>query len=106
MTVGGVICGYCCTGSEKMAIAPAIEMTIEMTIASRVRVMKRSEIMIPPPTGWPSLGCTVMPSARRWIPWTTTCSPPFKPVVTAQPLPTRAPVSMRRCETVLSLPSR
>src|SRR5690606_16777757 len=45
-TVGGAICGYCWMGSEKTAIVPAIEMMIEMTMASLVREMKRFEIIV------------------------------------------------------------
>src|SRR5690606_30290576 len=60
----------------------------------------------PVPIGWPWLGCTLMPSASRWTPCTTTSSPPSSPSVTAQPFSTRAPVSMRRWATVCSSSSR
>ena len=44
-TCGGTMSGNCATGSAPSAITPAIEMTIEMTIASRGRWMKTEEII-------------------------------------------------------------
>src|SRR5713101_4565744 len=38
--------GNCATGSAPSAITPAIEMTIEITIASRGRWMKTDEIIV------------------------------------------------------------
>jgi len=44
-TVGGVMGGYCATGSEKIATPPSNIMTMAMTFASTGRSMKNLENM-------------------------------------------------------------
>ena len=75
--------GNCATGSALMAIRPAIEMTVEMTNASRGRRMKTEEMVIgsallsgPRPRA-AVVGFTVMPARTLCWPWTMTFSPAF-----------------------------
>src|SRR2546421_8957218 len=44
-TVGGVICGYCSTGSERSVTRPKITVTMAMTLAKIGRSMKKRGIM-------------------------------------------------------------
>ena len=54
------------------------------------------------PGSWAGDGLTCMPGRRRCKPWITTVSLASRPLSTAQPPATRAPVSMSRRDTVLS----
>ena len=45
LTWGGTMSGNCATGMTDSAMRPAIEMTMEMTKASRGRRMNTAEIM-------------------------------------------------------------
>jgi hypothetical protein len=47
-TVGGVISGYCAIGNTPTATAPAMTITMEMTLAKMGFSMKNLEIMIFP----------------------------------------------------------
>ena len=51
-TVGGVMSGYCDSGSEITAIAPASVITIDSTDAKIGRSMKKREIIGPPYGVW------------------------------------------------------
>src|ERR1051325_11505858 len=44
-TVGGVICGYCSTGSDRSETMPKIIVTIAMTFAKTGRSMKKRGII-------------------------------------------------------------
>src|SRR5947208_1569734 len=64
MMLGGVICGYCASGSVKRATPPASVMTMESTEAKIGRSMKKREntggprgLLFPLPHRLPLLAC-------------------------------------------------
>jgi hypothetical protein len=44
VTFGGVISGYCATGSKKMQVAPSRVITMEQTVANTGLLIKKSDI--------------------------------------------------------------
>ena len=106
--------GNCATGMRSIASAPAIVMTIAMTIASRGRAMKTAEII-----GWlVPLSClarsagfgvigglagpgeTTMPGRARCTPSTMTMAPSVKPLRTDAVVGVDWPSWMRACCTL------
>ena len=74
---GGVISGNWATGSRVMATAPMMTMTMEITIATIGRRMKKLPMAHFPPAGAglaagagaaAGFGTIVMPSRSRWKP--------------------------------------
>ena len=82
------MCGYCETGSARIATSPAITMTIEMTDAKTGRSMKNFEITARPffaadaalvastAGGYIGTGLTGAPGRTLITPSTMTRSPP------------------------------
>ena len=76
--------GNWATGNTVMAIRPAMEMTVEMTNASRGRRMKTDEMVMAQPfcgaeVAGAVVGLTVMPGRTLCWPWMMTFSPAFSP---------------------------
>src|SRR5258707_7322088 len=96
-TCGGTISGYCAIGIDTSASAPAIVVTIAMTIASRGRSTKTDDNICQPrsATGGEGVARTAIPGRTLCRPSTITNSPPVRPDSTTTPVPLAPAVLIR-----------
>ena len=87
-----------------MATKPSSTVTMEMTIATMGRLMKKRDMATSPPPAR-GFGATTAPSRTFCSPSTITRSPAFSPSSMTQRLSTRGPTVTLRNVTLLSAPT-